>query len=151
MVSLTAVPEVIANGKIISDVENWKGRGYRSLVFAAPVEIAGERVYVAAVVSQFPDRKELYLNECIDSKGNYLRIKEVPVGETKSGLTAESGVTRLPTGTEGKDPLDKSIPEAEEKSKGEPVSLESEGVHFIKSKIWQLCENSTPPFPVYTF
>ena len=130
MVSLTAVPEVIANGKIISDVENWKGRGYRSLVFAAPVEIAGERVYVAAVVSQFPDRKEFYLNECIDSKGNYLRIKEVPVGETKSGLTAESGVTRLPTGTEGKDPSENSIPEAEEKSKGESVSLESEGFHI---------------------
>lgn len=99
MVSLTAVPEVIANGKIISDEENWKGRGYRSITFAAPVEIAGKQTYVAAVVNQFPDRKDFYLNECVDSEGNYLRIKEVPAGNTKTGLTAEGGITGGPTGT----------------------------------------------------
>lgn len=74
MVSLVAVPEVIRNGRIISDVENWKGRGYRSVVFAAPVAIGESIVYVAAVVNQNPNGK-FYLNECVDSEGNYIRIE----------------------------------------------------------------------------
>lgn len=99
MVSLSAVPEVIAEGKIISDVDNWKGRGYRSVIFAAPVEIAGERTYVAAVVNQFPGSNKFYLNECVDTEGNYLRINEVPSGNTKIGFTAADGITEGPKGT----------------------------------------------------
>ena len=99
MVSLSAVPEVIAEGKIISDVDNWKGRGYRSVIFAAPVEIAGERTYVAAVVNQFPGSNKFYLNECVDAEGNYLRINEVPSGSTKIGFTAADGITEGPEGT----------------------------------------------------
>ena len=99
MVSLSAVPEVIAEGKIISDVDNWKGRGYRSVIFAAPVEIAGERTYVAAVVNQFPGSNKFYLNECVDAEGNYLRINEVPSGNTKIGFTAADGITEGPEGT----------------------------------------------------
>ena len=77
MVSLIAVPDVIKNGRIISDTENWKGRGYRSIVFAAPVIIGDSKVYVAAIVNQNPDGK-FYLNECVDSEGNYIRIEAIP-------------------------------------------------------------------------
>lgn len=93
LVSLTAVPEVISEGKVISDVDNWKGRGYRSIVFAAPVTIAGEKVYVAAIVNQFPGSNKFYLNECVDTQGNYIRINEVSPNNTKTGFTAADGIT----------------------------------------------------------
>ncbi len=89
MVSLTAVPQVIQNGRLIQETDNWKDRGYKSFVFAAPVEIAGKRVYVAAVVDRRPDNK-FYLNEVVDSDGNYVRIKEVPADDTKSGITVQT-------------------------------------------------------------
>ncbi len=97
MVALTAAPEVIREGRIINDDPNWKGRGYRSITFAAPVTINGTTVYVAAVVDQRPDNK-FYLTECVDSEGNYVRIKETPSGNTKSGVTAQSGITTGPEG-----------------------------------------------------
>lgn len=95
MVSLTAVPEVIQNGKIISYTENWKGRGYDSYVFAAPVTINGVPVYVAAVVNKGPGNK-FYLNECVDSEGNYVRIDESTPDHAKSGFTVQDGVTAKP-------------------------------------------------------
>lgn len=98
MVSLQAVPQVIEQGRIISDTPNWKGRGYRSIVFAAPVNIAGTPTYVAAVVNQNPDGK-FYLNECVDSEGNYVRIEKAPTDDTKSGVTVQDGVTATPVET----------------------------------------------------
>ena len=97
MVTLTAVPEVIENGRIIAETENWKNRGYKSIVFAAPVTINGKTVYVAAVVDQRPDNK-FYLSECVDSEGNFVRIKESPTGDAKSGVTAQGGFTTTPDG-----------------------------------------------------
>lgn len=95
MVSLVAVPDVIRNGRIISDVENWKGRGYRSVIFAAPATINDTPVYIAAVVNQNPDGK-FYLNECVDSEGNYIRIENSSPNGTKSGVTVQDGVTATP-------------------------------------------------------
>ncbi len=97
MVSLTAAPEVIKNGKQIGYDPNWKGRGYPSYVFAAPVTINGTPVFVAAVVNQAPDNK-FYMVECVDSNGNYVRINETPSGNTKTGLTAQGGITGGPDG-----------------------------------------------------
>lgn len=95
MVSLSAVPQVIQKGRVISDVDNWKGRGYRSVVFAAPVTIGESRVYVAAVVNQNPDGK-FYLSECVDSDGNYIRIENSTADDTKSGVTVQDGITATP-------------------------------------------------------
>lgn len=95
MVTLEAVPMVISQGRQISLGENWKGRGYDSYVFAAPVNIAGKTVYVAAVVDKSTDNK-FYLNEVVDSNGNYIRINAGDPGSTKTGVTAQDGVTRGP-------------------------------------------------------
>lgn len=108
MVSITAVPEVIQNGKQIAYHPNWKGRGYASYVFAAPVTIAGTPTYVAAVVDQRPDNK-FYLSEVVDSEGNYIRIEEAPSGDTKSGVTVQDGVTTTP---EGASSIDSTIPQS---------------------------------------
>lgn len=82
MLSLAAVPNVIQSGKQISFDANWKGRGYASYIFAAPVKIGESTVYVAAVVDQRPDSK-FYLSEMVDSNGNYVRISESPSGNSK--------------------------------------------------------------------
>ena len=95
MVSMTAVPEVIQERRQIAFEPNWKGRGYASYVFAAPVTIAGTPTYVAAVVDQRPDNK-LYLSGVVDSEGNYIRIEESPSSDTKRGVTVPDGVTTTP-------------------------------------------------------
>lgn len=110
MLSLAAVPDVIQSGRQISCTENWKERGYKSYIFAAPVVVGKDTVYVAAVVDQRPDNK-FYLSEMVDSNGNYVRINESPSGSSKSGITdgAENidgaGVTARPEGlSEGNAP-----------------------------------------------
>lgn len=110
MLSLAAVPDVIQSGRQISYTENWKERGYKSYIFAAPVVVGKDTVYVAAVVDQRSDNK-FYLSEMVDSNGNYVRINESPSGSSKSGITdgAENidgaGVTARPEGlSEGNAP-----------------------------------------------
>lgn len=110
MLSLAAVPDVIQSGRQISYTENWKERGYKSYIFAAPVVVGKDTVYVAAVVDQRPDNK-FYLSEVVDSNGNYVRINESPSGSSKSRITdgAENidgaGVTARPEGlSEGNAP-----------------------------------------------
>ncbi len=97
MVSLTAVPEVIKSGKIISAVENRKERGYDSYIFAAPVKIGESTVYVAAVVNKDQSNR-FYMSEAVDSDGNYVRINETPSDNTKTGVTAQGGITGGPDG-----------------------------------------------------
>ena len=103
MVSLAAVPEVIQNGSQISYEKNWKGRGYDSYIFAAPVMVNGTEVYVAAVVDKRPNNK-FYLSEMVDSQGNYVRIEESPSSNSKNGVTdgagnsGKAGVTARPEG-----------------------------------------------------
>ncbi len=105
IISLAAVPEVIKNGKQIGYDSNWKERGYESFIFAAPVLIEGydTPVYVAAVVDRRPDNK-FYVSEMVDSNGNYVRIKESPSDNSKSGVddggnqNTEVDLTALPKG-----------------------------------------------------
>jgi hypothetical protein len=45
-----AIPNVLKNGEIINYAENHKNRGYDTAIIAAPVNIAGKRHYVAALI-----------------------------------------------------------------------------------------------------
>lgn len=137
MVSLAAVPEVIASGKQISYDPNWKGRGYESFVFAAPVTVNGTEVYVAAVVDKRPDNK-FYLSEMVDSEGNYVRIEESPSGNSKNGVTdgasdsGKAGITARPEGlSEG----------------GHPSAEKTEPMHSFNSSIRHLEQNVNPIAP----
>lgn len=103
MVSLAAVPNVVKTGRQIAYDSNWKGRGYESFTFAAPVTVNGTEVYVAAVVNRKPDNK-FYLSEMVDSQGNYVRIEESPSGNSEYGVTdgaENSGRAGKPMGPEG--------------------------------------------------
>jgi len=97
IMTLASVPDVVRNGRIINYDPNWKGRGYPSLMIGAPVNVGGKTIYVAAVIDQ-RDGYKFYLNECVDSDGNYIRITEDPSDSTKSGVTVQDGITR---GSEG--------------------------------------------------
>jgi hypothetical protein len=62
-----AVPNVLRDGAIINYIENHKGRGYESAIIAAPISVAGERHYVAAVVNRNRNSQGFYLHEVYES------------------------------------------------------------------------------------
>ena len=69
-----AVPGVIENGVQVNYTPNWKGRGYDSYVFAAPVTYKGAKTYVTAVVVR-DTANRYYLHEALDAEGNVLYRK----------------------------------------------------------------------------
>ena len=89
--TFAAVPAVIQQGRQIDYQQNWKGRGYDTYVFAAPVELAGKPTYVAAVVRSGADNR-FYLHEVIDEDGNLIYKIDAPEA-IKTGVTADNGIT----------------------------------------------------------
>jgi hypothetical protein len=73
-VTFAAVPDVLKSGEVISFTKNHKGRGYDTAIIAAPVNIKGERHYVAAVVNRSSvksgqiDTQRFYLHEVYSDK-----------------------------------------------------------------------------------
>lgn len=49
--TIAAVPEVIKNGQLLNQIENYNGRGYDTFVFGAPVTYKDRTVLVGAVVA----------------------------------------------------------------------------------------------------
>lgn len=88
-VTFAAVPDVIQNGRQIDSVPNWKGRGRDSYVFAAPVNINGQRTYVAAVVLRGTDNR-FYLHEVVDADGNVIYMKESAPETIKTVVPSQS-------------------------------------------------------------
>lgn len=133
---MAGVPGVIANGKQIGYAENWKGRGYHSYVFAAPVAYKGDTTYLTAIVTEDKNGKRYYLHEVVDQDGNVIFKKRtelapdrpaqdardtvansVQTGDAatfKTGATAEAA--RLPGDAES--PSKTSIPGNEGESNG---------------------------------
>ncbi len=72
-ITFSAVPEVIKYGTQIDYQPNWKGRGYDTYVFAAPVKIGGKDTFVGAVVTKDKNNK-YYLHEVLDENGNIIKI-----------------------------------------------------------------------------
>ena len=90
--TFAAVPDVIASGKQIDFQKNWKGRGYDSYVFAAPVKIGDQTSYVAAVVLSDSNNR-FYLHEVVDENGNLIySTKKVP-STSRPGSPQTSGIT----------------------------------------------------------
>lgn len=114
---IPAIPDVIKSGQQIDFQQQWKGRAYDGYVFAAPVELDGRKVYVAAVVKQ-TSKNRFYLHEVVDSDGNIIKINggeqanptslapvgdtgafSPPIADTQQGVSAEdvSSTTSIPT------------------------------------------------------
>ena len=84
---IPTIPEVIKNGQQIDFQSKWKGRAYDGYVFAAPVDLDGRTVYVAAIVKQ-TSKNRFYLHEVVDSDGNIIKIN----GGEKANPTSLSSV-----------------------------------------------------------
>lgn len=86
--TIAAVPSVLKYGKQIEMIPNYKGRPYDSYVFAAPVTMDGETVFVGAIVTQ-TSKNKFYLHEVVDSKGNTIKMSNdsEPI---KTSLAADS-------------------------------------------------------------
>ena len=116
---IPAIPDVIQNGKQIDFQSQWKGRPYDGYVFAAPVDLDGRKVYVAAIVKQ-TSKNRFYLHEVVDSDGNIIKIN----GGEKANPTSLSSVDGTGTSSPPITPTqgvnaetvvsDTSIPTAEE-------------------------------------
>lgn len=83
-----AVPGVIENGVQINYTPNWKGRGYDSYVFAAPVTYDGKRTYVTAIVTK-DSANRYYLHEALDAEGNVLYKKTEGIDAASDTPAAE--------------------------------------------------------------
>lgn len=91
-VTFAAVPDVIAKGQQIDYQQNWKDRGYDTLVFAAPVKIGNQISYVATVVRKAKNSNRFYLHEVLDENGNIIYTKKEP-NSFKTGPGAETSAT----------------------------------------------------------
>ena len=93
--AFASVPDVIRFGKQIDAQENWKGRGYGTYVFAAPIEVGDEKNFVAVVVTKDAQTNRYYLHEVLDENGSLIKLgtKKDATPLIKTGVTAESGVT----------------------------------------------------------
>lgn len=76
-ITFKAVPDVLKDGAIINYIENHKGRGYESAIIAAPVNVAGERHYVAVVVNRNRNSQVFYLHEVYESNKRAELFKSV--------------------------------------------------------------------------
>jgi hypothetical protein len=62
-IAFAAIPAVIEKGTIIGETPDWKGRGYRGIVLAAPVKISDADYVVAAVLRGDNASQRFYLHE----------------------------------------------------------------------------------------
>lgn len=116
---IPAIPDVIKNGKQIDFQSQWKGRPYDGYVFAAPVDLDGRKVYVAAIVKQ-TSKNRFYLHEVVDSDGNIIKInggeKANPTSLSSVDGTGTSSPPITPTQSVNAETVvsDTSIPTAQE-------------------------------------
>ena len=107
-----AVPQVIEEGRQIDFQENWKGKGYDSYAFAAPVTIGDQKAYMTVVVLHDKTVNAFYLHEVLDENGNFVIISQTKEDDASPlhSRPAEAG------GDESSS--NQSIAQAPENSKG---------------------------------
>ena len=123
-IAATAIPNVIRYGEQIGFVENWKGRGYNTHTFVAPVVVDGIKIYEAVIVNEYtvPNAaSKFYVHEVCGSDGSLLTIENGKITKKESSLTT---VLKTEQGDEAPKLLSKnSIAQENAESKGnsEPV------------------------------
>ena len=118
---IPAIPEIIRSGQQIEFQENWKGRAYDGYVFAAPVEMDGRTVYVAAVVKR-TSKNRFYLHEVVDSDGGIIKM------DTGESANQTSLAANGDAGTRSPMPTDSSIAQGADAVKnGQTGNISMEG------------------------
>ncbi|NCB04526.1 MAG: hypothetical protein EOM69_03280, partial [Clostridia bacterium] len=90
--TFAAVPDVIARGEQVAHEKNWKGKGYDTYLFAAPIEYRGKRGILGAIVAKDKESNRYYLHEVIDQNGDIIyNMGETAEGpsDRRSGLAAD--------------------------------------------------------------
>jgi hypothetical protein len=62
-VAFAAVPDIIANGRIIAEDSDWKGRKYQGFALGAPVRIAGQDYVGVVIIRRSANSQRFYLHE----------------------------------------------------------------------------------------
>ena len=91
-IAFAAVPDVIRDGKIIDYQKNWKGRGYDTVVLAAPISISGKAYYEGVIVTRNADTQRFYVHEVITEERT-----EMPFKTGDAGLSAKPGGNSSPS------------------------------------------------------
>ena len=80
------VPDVLKQGVQIDEQEKWKGRGYNTVMIAAPVSIEGEG-YVCSVIVKQTTKNRLYVHELYLQK-NLQESTSSPGGRGQDAITS---------------------------------------------------------------
>lgn len=124
-IAAAAIPDVIRHGQQIGFVENWKGRGYNTYTFVAPVTVGETTVYEAVVVNEYRSTKQgnkFYVHEVCGSDGSLLVLDDT--GHIKQKQESADTVLKTEEGVERPSfPADTSIaqPAVESKENSEAV------------------------------
>lgn len=91
--SIKAIPDVVKKGKILNVSNNWKGRGYDTMVITAPISIIGNRKYMGVVLEQNSDNKNnYYIHELVILDNKY---KKSPVNQHNNRQNDNVDLTEL--------------------------------------------------------
>lgn len=124
-IAAAAIPNVIRYGEQIGFVENWKGRGYNTHTFVAPVVVDGIKIYEAVIVNEYRSTKQgnkFYVHEVCGSDGSLLVLDDA--GQIKQKQESADTVLKTEEGGERPSfPTKNSIAQENSESKGnsEPV------------------------------
>ena len=124
-IAAAAIPNVIRYGEQIGFVENWKGRGYNTHTFVAPVVVDGIKIYEAVIVNEYRSTKQgnkSYVHEVCGSDGSLLVLDDA--GQIKQKQESADTVLKTEEGGERPNfPAKNSIAQdsAESKRTDEPV------------------------------
>ena len=90
-IAAAAIPEVIKYGEQIGFVKNWKGRGYNTYTFVAPVMVGETKIYEAVIVNEYtvPNAaSKFYVHEVCGSDGSLLTIKNGKITKKENSLAS---------------------------------------------------------------
>lgn len=138
--AFAAVPQVIAQGRQIDTQQNWKGRGYDTLVFAAPVKVGNDTNYIAAVVTKLHDSNRYYLHEVVDQNGNIIYQKKDAVNTIKTDYVDGKTVSIGGATTS----LDNIVPQSGENATDGGRFLPPMAGDTAQSGAWRNAEADTP-------
>ena len=124
-IAAAAIPDVIRYGEQVGFVENWKGRGYNTYTFVAPVMVDGTRIYEAVIVNEYRSTKQgnkFYVHEVCGSDGSLLVLDNT--GHIKQKQESADTVLKTEEGGERPSfPADTSIAQEAAENKGNDGTL----------------------------
>ncbi len=90
-IAAATIPDVIRYGEQIETTENWKGRGYNTHTFVAPVTVGETTIYEAVIVNEYavPNAaNKFYVHEVCGSDGSLLTLENGKITKKESNLTS---------------------------------------------------------------